>query len=103
MLSGLRRRPFAPNGGIFYSSSSLTAGFRTFAISRTGTSIKWYVDRIQYAEANISGGINSTSEFQGPFFIILNVAVGGNFVGSPDRSTAFPQQMQVDWVRVRGN
>ena len=89
-------------GGIFNSSSSLTAGFHTFAISRTGTSIKWYVDRVQYAEANISGGINSTSEFQGPFFIILNVAVGGNFVGSPDGSTIFPQQMQVDWVRVWG-
>lgn len=90
-------------GGIFNSSSSLTAGFHTFAISRTSTSIKWYVDRVQYAEANISGGINSTSEFQGPFFIILNVAVGGNFVGSPDGSTIFPQQMQVDWVRVWGN
>ena len=90
-------------GGIFNSSSSLTAGFHTFAISRTATSIKWYVDRIQYAEANISGGINSTSEFQGPFFIILNVAVGGNFVGSPDGSTVFPQQMQVDWVRVWGS
>ena len=90
-------------GGIFNSSSSLTAGFHTFAISRTGTSIKWYVDRVQYAEANISGGINSTSEFQGPFFIILNVAVGGNFVGNPDGSTVFPQQMQVDWVRVWGN
>lgn len=89
-------------GGIFNSSSSLSAGFHTFAISRTGTSIKWYVDRIQYAEANISGGINSTSEFQGPFFIILNVAVGGNFVGSPDGSTVFPQQLQVDWVRVWG-
>jgi hypothetical protein len=90
-------------GGIFNSSSSLSAGFHTFSISRTGTSIKWYVDRIQYGEANISGGINSTSEFQGPFFIILNVAVGGNFVGSPDGSTVFPQQMQVDWVRVWGN
>ncbi len=90
-------------GGIFNSSNSLSAGFHTYAISRTGTSIKWYVDRIQYAEANISGGINSTSEFQGPFFIILNVAVGGNFVGSPDGSTVFPQQMQVDWVRVWGN
>ena len=89
-------------GGIFNSSSSLTAGFHTFAISRTGSSIKWYVDRIQYAEANIAGGINSTSEFQGPFFIILNVAVGGNFVGSPDGTTVFPQQMQVDWVRVWG-
>ena len=90
-------------GGIYNSSTSLSAGFHTYAISRTSTSIKWYVDRIQYAEANISGGINSTSEFQGPFFIILNVAVGGNFVGSPDGSTVFPQQMQVDWVRVWGN
>jgi len=90
-------------GGIFNSSTSLSAGFHTYAISRTGSSIKWYVDRVQYAEANISGGINSTSEFQGPFFVILNVAVGGNFVGSPDGSTVFPQQMQVDWVRVWGN
>jgi hypothetical protein len=89
-------------GGIFNSSSSLTAGFRTFAISRTGSTIRWYVDRVQYAEANIAGGINSTSEFQAPFFIILNVAVGGNFVGSPDGSTILPQQMQVDWVRVWG-
>jgi hypothetical protein len=90
-------------GGIYNSSTSLTAGFHTFAISRTGSSIKWYVDRIQYAEANIAGGINSTSEFQAPFFILLNVAVGGNFVGSPDGTTVFPQQMQVDWVRVWGN
>jgi len=90
-------------GGIYNSSTSLSAGFHTYAISRTGSSIKWYVDRIQYAEANISGGINSTSEFQGPFFILLNVAVGGNFVGSPDGSTVFPQQMQVDWVRVWGS
>jgi Glycosyl hydrolases family 16 len=89
-------------GGIYNSSSSLAAGFHTYAISRTGSSIKWYVDRIQYAEANIAGGINSTSEFQGPFFILLNVAVGGNFVGSPDGTTVFPQQMQVDWVRVWG-
>ncbi len=90
-------------GGIFNSSTSLSAGFHTYAISRTGSSIKWYVDRVQYAEANISGGINSTSEFQAPFFILLNVAVGGNFVGSPDGTTVFPQQMQVDWVRVWGN
>lgn len=89
-------------GGMFNSSSSLSAGFHTFAISRTATTIRWYVDRIQYAEANIANGVNSTAEFQGPFFIILNVAVGGNFVGSPDGSTVFPQQMQVDWVRVWG-
>ncbi|HEY3039595.1 MAG TPA: family 16 glycosylhydrolase [Pyrinomonadaceae bacterium] len=90
-------------GGVFDSSVSLASGFHTFAISRTTTSIKWYVDRVQYFEGNIEGGINSTSEFQGQFFIILNVAVGGNFVGSPDASTVFPQRMQVDYVRVWGN
>jgi hypothetical protein len=89
-------------GGVFNSSVSLAAGFHTFAIARTPTSIRWYVDRVQYHEANIAGGINSTSEFQNPFFIILNVAVGGNFVGSPDASTVFPQSMQVDYVRVWG-
>ena len=78
-------------GGTFNSSVSLAAGFHTFAIARTPTSIRWYVDRVQYHEANIAGGINSTSEFQNPFFIILNVAVGGNFVGSPDASTVFPR------------
>ena len=90
-------------GGTFNSSTSLSAGFHTYAISRTASAIKWYVDGAQYAEANIANGINSTSEFQGQFFILLNVAVGGNFVGSPNSSTVFPQQMQVDWVRVWGN
>ena len=40
--------------------------------------------------------------FDHPFFIILNVAVGGSFVGAPDASTQFPQTMLVDWVRVYG-
>src|SRR5262245_44106606 len=89
-------------GGTFNSSVSLAAGFHTFAIARTTTSIKWYVDGTQYHEGNIAGGINSTSEFQTQFFILLNVAVGGNFVGSPNASTVFPQQMRVDYVRVWG-
>jgi beta-glucanase (GH16 family) len=35
-----------------------------------------------------------------PFFILLNVAVGGNFGGNPDQTTTFPQTMGVDYVRV---
>jgi hypothetical protein len=89
-------------GGSVTSPVSLAAGFHTYAVSRTTTAIKWYLDGVQYHEGNISGGINSTSEFQGQFFILLNVAVGGNFVGSPDASTQFPQQMRVDYVRVWG-
>jgi Glycosyl hydrolases family 16 len=92
----------ASYGGSISSPVSLAAGFHTFAISRTTTAIKWYLDGTQYHEANIEGGINSTSEFQDQFFIILNIAVGGNFVGSPNSSTPFPQQMRVDYVRVWG-
>jgi hypothetical protein len=89
-------------GGSINTSASLAAGFHTFAISRTATTIRWYLDGAQYFEGNIAGGINSTSEFQGQFFILLNVAVGGNFVGSPNAGTPFPQQMRVDYVRVWG-
>src|SRR5215510_8503803 len=89
-------------GGSVTSSSSLAAGFNTFAISRTPTTIRWYLNGTQFHEGNIANGINSTQEFQGQFFIILNVAVGGNFVGSPNASTTFPQQLRVDYVRVWG-
>ena len=37
--------------------------------------------------------------FNNPFFMILNVAVGGDFDGNPNASTVFPQQMLVDYVR----
>ena len=44
-----------------------------------------------------SGG---TWVFTQPQFLILNVAVGGNWPGNPDGTTVFPQQMLVDYVRV---
>jgi beta-glucanase (GH16 family) len=40
------------------------------------------------------------TEFQQKFFLILNVAVGGNWPGNPDATTVFPQTMFVDYVRV---
>jgi hypothetical protein len=38
--------------------------------------------------------------FDQPFYLVLNVAVGGRFVGKPDRTTVFPAEMVVDYVRV---
>jgi beta-glucanase (GH16 family) len=38
--------------------------------------------------------------FNHPFFLIANLAVGGNFPGSPDETTTFPQQMRIDYIRV---
>ena len=40
------------------------------------------------------------SPFNDPFFFIFNIAVGGNWPGSPDETTLFPQFMAVDYVRV---
>ena len=38
--------------------------------------------------------------FDKPFFLLLNLAVGGEWPGNPDSSTKFPQTMLIDWVRV---
>jgi beta-glucanase (GH16 family) len=74
--------------------------FHVYAIEWTPASIKWFVDGVQYVEANILNSINSTEEFHRPFFILLNLAVGGTWPGSPDGATAFPSRLQVDYVRV---
>jgi len=49
---------------------------------------------------NIKDGINSTEEFHSPHYIILNLAIGGDWPKNPDQTTAFPDTMFVDYVRV---
>jgi len=75
--------------------------FHVFAIEWSENRIAWFVDDVTYRVVTPSelpaGG---RWVFDHPFFMILNVAVGGNFVGPPDESTVFPQTMLVDWVRV---
>lgn len=72
--------------------------YHTYAVEWDANLIKWYVDGVKYHEANIAGGINSTSEFHENFFIILNVAVGGNWPGN--NIGAMPASMYIDYVRV---
>lgn len=78
-------------------------GFHVFAIEWDETSITWYVDGFAYHHATPADLPPGRAwVFNDPFFIILNVAVGGRWVGSPDASTVFPQTMLVDYVRVYG-
>ncbi|TAH65968.1 MAG: glycosyl hydrolase family protein [Anaerolineaceae bacterium] len=74
--------------------------YHVYAIEWNEQSIKWFVDGVQYLEANIANNINGTEEFHKDFFLILNLAVGGNWPGSPDASTPFPSTMSVDYIRV---
>jgi beta-glucanase (GH16 family) len=90
------------NGHVQYggSTSADVTQFHTYSVTWTADAITWYVDGNQYWQGNIAGNINSTDEFHAPFFIILNLAVGGAWPGNPDNTTQFPDTMFVDYVRV---
>jgi len=78
-------------------------GFHEFALEWSEASIVWYVDGFAYhsaTPADLPRG--ATWVYNHPFFILLNVAVGGRWPGSPDETTVFPQTMLVDYVRVYG-
>jgi beta-glucanase (GH16 family) len=77
--------------------------WNTYSIVWNSSAIKWYLNGAQYLEANILNNINSTEEFHRPFFILLNLAVGGAWPGSPNSSTVFPAVYQIDYVRWYSN
>lgn len=74
--------------------------YHIYSIEWDTASIRWLLDGSQYFAGNIANNINSTDEFHLPFFILLNMAVGGSWPGNPDGTTIFPDTMFVDYVRV---
>jgi len=75
--------------------------FHVYAVEWTTNQIKWFVDGRQYFSVTPASLPDATTwAFTRPQFILLNVAVGGNWPGSPDGTTTFPQRMAVDYVRV---
>lgn len=81
--------------------ASLADEFHVYAIEWEEDRIRWFIDGQQYfalTPANLPAG--RAWVFNAPQFLILNVAVGGNWPGNPDTSTVFPQRMTVDYVRV---
>lgn len=76
--------------------------FHIFGIEWGPEYINFYVDDVLYNQITPSD-VPGEWVFNKPFYILLNVAVGGNFVGSPNNETIFPQTMLVDYVRVYAN
>jgi len=82
-------------------TGALADDFHIYAVEWQAGEIDLYLDSTLYAAytpASLPPG--STWVFDQPFFLILNVAVGGGWPGPPDASTVFPQTMLVDYVRV---
>ncbi|MFF9410210.1 lectin [Streptomyces anandii] len=74
--------------------------FHTFAVDWAPDSITWSVDGNVYERRTPADLGGRTWVFNKPFFLILNLAVGGYWPGDPDGSTAFPAQLVVDSVSV---
>lgn len=75
--------------------------FHVFAVEWDENKIDFYVDdylfkRFEKSEVEAKG----VWVYDHPFYLLLNVAVGGNFVGAPNQLTPFPQKMTIDYVRV---
>jgi beta-glucanase (GH16 family) len=88
----LTRRYTVPTG-------RLDTDYHTYRVDWVADKIRWFIDDQLFHEVN-KGDQPGAWVYDHNFYIILNVAVGGNFVGAPNASTTFPQEMLVDWVRV---
>lgn len=88
---------YANYGG---SRSATPTSYHVYSIEWDSSSIRWLYDGVQWWEANILNGINGTSEFHAKFFVLLNLAVGGNWPGFTIDDSSLPASMYVDYVRV---
>ncbi|GAA0234370.1 glycoside hydrolase family 16 protein [Saccharothrix mutabilis subsp. mutabilis] len=86
--------------GMAYNGPNFADGFHTFAVDWTPQGIAWSVDGHVYQRRTPADLGGRQWVFNKPFFIILNLAVGGEWPGYPDASTVFPQQFVIDYVRV---
>jgi beta-glucanase (GH16 family) len=107
MVHGTIHGPEYSGGKGVTAAYSLPIG-RRFADDFHIYAVEWRPHRIQFfVDGNLYTTILPTSlppgarwVYDHPFFIILNVAVGGSWPGNPDGTTPFPQTMQVDYVRA---
>ncbi|WP_017812124.1 MULTISPECIES: family 16 glycosylhydrolase [Paenibacillus] len=74
--------------------------FHNYTVEWEPGVIRWYVDGKLYHTRTPADVGDNTWAYDKPFFLLLNLAVGGNWPGYPDASTAFPQKLLVDYVHV---
>jgi beta-glucanase (GH16 family) len=82
------------------SSGDFSQQFHVFSIVWAQDIIKWYVDDQLYLTTTNADVGTANYPFNADQFLLFNVAVGGNWPGSPDAATAFPQRMFIDYIRV---
>ncbi len=106
LLHGSLHGPGYSGGGALTSvievpGAPMDSAFHVYAVDWTASTIAWSVDGTTY-QTITSNDVPRGGQwvFNHPFFVVLDLAVGGGFVGSPNASTTFPQRLLVDYVRV---
>jgi beta-glucanase (GH16 family) len=83
------------------SSGTLNDEFHVYSLEWKQDQLKWFLDGVLFSTVNKAEMVaTATYPFNETFFFIINLAVGGNWPGSPDATTSFPQWLIVDYVRV---
>lgn len=80
------------NARAFETHADLTR-FHTYGVLVTRAHIAWYFDDIEVRRV-------ANADFDRPAYMLLNLAVGGDWPGAPDANTRFPAEMRIDWVRA---
>ena len=87
-------------GGIYDFGEPVFGSYHTFTVEWEPELITWYVDGIQYHQATPADVAPNPWVFEKPFFLLLNVAIGGNFGGPVGEDFSPPQSMLVDYIRI---
>ena len=97
-LGGITAMYTLPAGRVFADD------FHVFSVEWGPQSLEFFVDSVSFSKVTpASLPASGPWVFDKPFFLLLNLAVGGNWPGNPDSSTRFPQDMLVDYVHVYGS
>lgn len=81
-------------------SSKLSEEFNIYALEWDETGLHWFLNETEFMHVPFTDIEAEFDPFTTPFYIILNLAVGGDFLPNPDETTPFPQALEVDYVRV---
>jgi beta-glucanase (GH16 family) len=71
-----------------------SADFHTYSVVWEKDSLMWFFDDVQIASKP------TPEDFHLPMYMLINLAVGGGWPGSPDKTTQFPAKYTIDWVRA---
>jgi len=94
---------YSRDGGITASldtGAPLANGFHVYSVCWEPGRIRWYADQTLYHTVTPASLHGCPWVFDHDFYLLINVAVGGRFSLHPNRSTAFPQAMLIDYVRI---